>query len=208
MRSMSRFVLGLAALVAAMAGFRAEPEAANAATGGGGAVLVGDGEVFVGEPANQFRPGLVYVYRKSGTGWAEVAKLSKPDAAVGDRFGSSLTLDGTRLFVGAGGQAVHIFDRQGTTWTHVGKVEPTAVTGAENVQFGAIGASGDWLFVGQTVVLGGRGGRGAGANAAPPPFGRVYAFKRNASGGYDYSATLASPEIEASGDGFGSAIGI
>ena len=34
--------------------------------GFGGAVLVGDGEVFAGEAANQFRPGMVYVYRKGG----------------------------------------------------------------------------------------------------------------------------------------------
>ena len=32
----------------------------------GGAVLVGDGEVFAGESNNQFRSGLVYVYRKTG----------------------------------------------------------------------------------------------------------------------------------------------
>ena len=204
MRSMSRFVLGVVTLVAAMAGFRAAPEAAAPATGFGGAVLVGEGEVFVGESANQFRPGMVYVYRKAGTGWAEAAKLSKPDAAVGDRFGSSLTLDGTRLFVGAGGLAVHVFEKRGTNWTHTGKIEPSAVTGAENVQFGAIGAAGDWLLAAQPVqLLAGRG-----ANATPPPAGRVYAFKRNAAGTYDFQSIITSPEKETAGDGFGSAIAV
>src|SRR5262245_66607362 len=73
----------------------------------GGAVLVGDGESFAGESANQFRPGLVYVYRKSGASWIEVAQIAAPKSAVGDGFGASLALDGSTLFVGAGASAVH-----------------------------------------------------------------------------------------------------
>ena len=83
----------------------------------GGAVLVGDGEVFVGEAHNQFRPGTVYVYRKSGSGMGEAATLNGPSAAVGDRFGTSLALDGSRLFVGAGPGTVHVFTKQGANWT-------------------------------------------------------------------------------------------
>src|SRR5687767_7344829 len=83
----------------------------------GGAVLVGDGEVFAGESANQFRPGIVYVYRKSGASWSEAAQITAPKAAVGDGFGSALALDGSTLFVGAGATAVHVFTKQGTTWT-------------------------------------------------------------------------------------------
>ena len=100
MSSTIRFVLGVVGLAAAFAGFRAEPQAA-VATGFGGAVLVGEGEVFVGEATNLFRPGQVYVYRKGSSGWAEAAKLSKPDPVVGDLFGSSLTLDGSR-YLGEG----------------------------------------------------------------------------------------------------------
>ena len=70
--------------------------------GFGGAVLVGDDEVFVGEAANQFRPGTVYVYRRSGSGWREAGTLTAPTAVVGDQFGTSLALDGNRLFVGSG----------------------------------------------------------------------------------------------------------
>ena len=80
--------------------------------GFGGAVLVGEGEVFVGEAANQFRPGTVYVYRRGGTGWQEVATLTGPQAAVGDQFGSALALDGTRLFVASGATGVHMFTKQ------------------------------------------------------------------------------------------------
>ena len=53
-----------------------------AASGFGGTVLVGDGEVFVGEAANQFRPGMVYVYQKAGAGWQQAATLLKPGGAL------------------------------------------------------------------------------------------------------------------------------
>ena len=206
MRSMGRFVLGIATLTCALAGFRAAPEAREM-MGFGVAVLVGDGEVFVGEPSNQFRPGMVYVYRKSGGSWQQAATLTKPGGAVGDRFGSPLTLDGSRLFVGAGPTSIHVFEKSATSWTHAGVIESTLVTGVDNVQFGAVGASGDWLLVGQAAVfVGRRGGGPGGANAAPVPPGRVYVFKRNASRGYDYQAALTSPESDTAGDGFGSAI--
>ena len=49
MQSMGRFVLGIATLTCALVGFRAAPEASEM-MGFGVAVLVGDGEVFVGSP--------------------------------------------------------------------------------------------------------------------------------------------------------------
>src|SRR6187549_308946 len=75
----------------------------------GGAVLVGDGEVFAAESNNQFRPGIVYVYRKNGASWTEAMQLMAPKPAVSDGFGSSMALDGSTLFIGAGPSAVHIF---------------------------------------------------------------------------------------------------
>jgi choice-of-anchor B domain-containing protein len=181
------------------------------AMGFGGAVLVGEGEVFVGEATNQFRPGAVYVYQKAAGGWQPATTLLKPGGAVGDRFGSSLALDGTRLFIGAGPTAVHIFNKQGAAWTHAGVVESTAVAGVEGVQFSAIAASGDWLFVSQQVVLAaGRRGGGAGDAAAAPavPSGKVYAFKRGAEGQYTLASTITSPDPNSAGDGFGASLAV
>src|SRR5690349_13584111 len=76
-------------------------------------VLVGEGEVFAAESANQFRPGIVYVYRKNGTNWVEAAQLVGPKSAVGDGFGTELALEGSTLFVGAGGNAIHVLTKQG-----------------------------------------------------------------------------------------------
>jgi choice-of-anchor B domain-containing protein len=205
--------------------------------GFGGAVLVGDGEVFVGEAANQFRPGTVYVYRKSGTAWQQAATLTGPNAAVNDQFGTALALDGSRLFVGAGPGAVHIFTRQGATWSLAGSLaitsvpgaialpapgtppptDPTAVAALQNAErFGnAMAASGEWLFVGKAVTLGGRGriGGGGGGGAAGRggeapalPAGAVYVFKRDASGQYAHHSTLKSADAASAGDGFGSAV--
>ena len=93
-------------------------------------MLVGDGEVFAGEAANQFRPGMVYVYRKSGSAWQEAATLTAPNAAVGDGFGTTLAQDGDRLFVGAGAAAVHVFTKQAGAWTFGSTVAVTDVPAA------------------------------------------------------------------------------
>lgn len=159
----------------------------------GGAVLVGDGEVFAGESQNQFRPGLVYVFRKNGASWVEAATITSPKSAVGDGFGASLALDGSTLFVGAGSSAIHVYTKQGANWTYASTVEATVVPmppapaapapvappagGAPAAaaappappvaQFGTVAASGDWLLVGKAVA-GGRGRGGAGPITAAP----------------------------------------
>ncbi|NQW04612.1 MAG: choice-of-anchor B family protein [Acidobacteria bacterium] len=204
MRALQKCVTCSVVLLMVMFALREDTVAA----GFGGTVLVGDGEVFVGEAANQFRPGAVYVYRKTGETWQQAAALQMPDAAVGDRFGSRLILDGSRLFVGAGASAVHIFEKQGNDWTHVGQVNTTAVA-PEGVAFSALAASGDWLMVGEQPAGGGRRGGGAGrggANAPPQPAGKIYVFKRNASGQFAFTTTLTSPEQDTAGDGFGASI--
>ena len=181
----------------------------------GAAVLVGDREVFAGEPANYARPGTVYIYRKGATlsdSWREVATLTAPDAIVGDAFGSSLALGEGRLFVGAGPQAVHVFEKRDTTWTLAGTVAAKSVPG-ENVRFGkAVAAAGEYLFVGREPVnLSGRG-RGAifpqpgGTPGQPPPpmpAGAVYVFKRDSSGAFAYATTLTFAGSNTAGDNFG-----
>jgi hypothetical protein len=109
--------------------------------GFGGAVLVGDGEVLAGEAANEFRPGMVYVYRKSDNVWREAAVLTRPGSEVGDQFGASLELDGTTLFVGAGNSAVHVFRKEGNNWQHSSVVNAADARG-DSARFGrALAAS-------------------------------------------------------------------
>jgi choice-of-anchor B domain-containing protein len=242
MRVSHRWLLFGAAFCLAFFGPRlsSSPSAAAASpvvelTGFGGAVLVGDGEVFAGEAANQHRSGLVYVYRKNPAGsWTEVATLTGPTPAVGDGFGASLAMDESRLFVGAGATSVHVFTKQGAVWRLESTIEATSVpvlqaapaalaAGTETpaaipaaVRFGsAVAATGEWLLIGKEVAGGrGRGGfvpaaGGGRAGAAAPalPSGAVYAFKRDAGGRYAYHSAITGGDPSATaGDNFGAAI--
>jgi choice-of-anchor B domain-containing protein len=89
--------LPLAALLAAAA---VTPLAGQGSFGS--AVQAGDGEVFIGEPLNQYTSGLVYVYRPDGSGkWTIAARLAAADAQNNDHFGRSLALEGSMLLIGA-----------------------------------------------------------------------------------------------------------
>jgi choice-of-anchor B domain-containing protein len=177
----------------------------------GTGIVIGDGEVMVSEPANSFRPGIVYVYRKTGSSWREAAQLTPPDAERADRFGTALALAGSTLFV-TQGSTVHVFLKSANgAWQSAGTVPaPEPVAGEA---FGAaVAASGDWLLVGATRVPGsGRGGgagggRGGQADQAQSP-GAVYAFRRGADGQWTQQAKLVASDA-APGDAFGQSIAI
>ncbi|HYN05931.1 MAG TPA: choice-of-anchor B family protein [Vicinamibacterales bacterium] len=182
----------------------------------GSAVLVGDREVFAGEPANYARPGTVYIYRKGASledAWREVGTLTAPDATVGDAFGSSLAPGEGRLFVGAGPAVVHVYEKRDTTWTFSGTISAKSVPG-DTVRFGkAVASSGEYLFVGREPVNLGSRGRGAffappATGQAPPPMpaGAVYVFRRNATGTYAHAATLTATGTDTAGDNFGHSV--
>ena len=79
---------------------QAVPSAVHA-QGYGTAVAVGGGDIFVAEPLNEEREGIVYVYRPSGGMWREVAQLRASDAAVGDHFGRAIGAAGNTMIAGA-----------------------------------------------------------------------------------------------------------
>ena len=68
----------------------------------GGAVLVADGRVYVGEAAHERDPGTVRVYADDGE-WTVVATLRAPEPQVRDGFGTALARAGDLLLVGADG---------------------------------------------------------------------------------------------------------
>ena len=43
--------------------------------------------------------GSAYIYRWSGNGWTEEAKVNASDSAVGDQFGYSVALDGNTALI-------------------------------------------------------------------------------------------------------------
>ena len=135
-----------------------------AEAGFGAAVAIGNGEVFVAEAANRFRPGIVYLYRKANDGsWTEQAQLTGSESALRDQFGRAIAVDGSTLMIssqsrdsGAAGM-VHIFTRgSGGDWTETGWIK--APGGTPEEQFGAsLALAGDDLMVGAPMHADGKG---------------------------------------------------
>ena len=122
----------------------------EAQLGFGRAVATVEDEIFIGEPANQVGPGIVYVYRPGSGGWVESQRLTRSDSSAGDGFGASLAVAGEQLLVGAteaGAGAAYVFERRGRSWVEVGRVVPDAGTAGD--QFGgSIAAGGGTIAVG------------------------------------------------------------
>ena len=137
---------------------------AAAQAGFGGAVEIVGGDVLVGEPNNQMRSGLVYVYRRGQNGWAERATVAASDKFNGDGFGASIGVDGANtMIVGAlrqndGKGAAYVFTRSGqnAAWTQTAKL--AADSNAAGDAFGtAVAIAGEVAFVsapGQTEQAG------------------------------------------------------
>jgi len=95
-----------------------------------------------------------------------VQKLHASDAAAGDAFGISVSIDGDTALIGAYGEdsgkgAAYVYTAIGTTWAQQAKL--TASDGASNDQFGCavslvgdtalIGAYGDDAYTGSAYVF-------------------------------------------------------
>ena len=124
---------------------------------------------------------------------AQQAKLTASDAASGDLFGSSISIDGDTAVVGATGDddkgiqsgSAYVFVRSGTTWSQQAKLTPG--DGAAGDQFGiSVGISGE------TVVIG--------------ALEKAYAFVRDGTTWSEQQKLTASDA--ASGDHFGVSVGI
>ncbi len=167
--------------------------------GFGAAVAVGNAEVFVGEPNNRFRSGVVYAYRRgSGGAWQEASRLVAPDSATGDRFGRALAVDGTTLLIGStpdlgkGAGVVHAYHRMAHgPWHHVQVMQPA--NGAAGDAFGAAIA-----IDGAMAVVGAAG--------AHDGMGTAYVMQRTADEWREVARLI--PADTATVRGFGSAVAI
>ena len=82
------------------------------------------------EDAGGAESGAAYIFYRSGSSWTEQQKLTAGDAAGGDNFGRSVSIDGEYAIVGAPGKNsdqgfAYIFKRSGTTWTQQTKIGAT-----------------------------------------------------------------------------------
>jgi FG-GAP repeat/Cadherin-like domain/Putative Ig domain len=108
---------------------------------------------------NQLNQGAVFVFVRSGTTWTQQAELTAADGAAGDSFGSSVSVSGDLIAVGAPdktpfGGAGYVFAGSGGTWTQQAELMPADVLNNED-NFGmSVSISGDTAVFGapnQTV---------------------------------------------------------
>ena len=142
--------------------------------------------------------GAVYVFVRTGTTWTQQAYLKASNTEAGDEFGSSVSLSGDTLAVGAPGEAsaatgvngnqadnlasssgaVYVFVRTGTTWTQQAYLKASN-TGADDGFGSSVSLSGDTLAVaapGEASAA--TGVNGNQADNAAFQAGAVYVFTR------------------------------
>jgi FG-GAP repeat/LytTr DNA-binding domain len=106
----------------------------------------------VGANTNQ---GTAYVFIRSGVSWTEEDKKTIPSGAASDAFGTSVSISGIYLIVGApyddvsgttGAGSAHIFQRIGTAWSHI---QVLTFINSEDYHFGySVSISGNYMVVG------------------------------------------------------------
>jgi hypothetical protein len=83
--------------------------------------------------------GAVYLFRRTGTSWAQEAKLTASDAAAGDQFGCAVAVSGDLVAIGAYLQdsgaadagAVYIFRKSGAVWTQEAKLQASDLAASD-----------------------------------------------------------------------------
>jgi choice-of-anchor B domain-containing protein len=188
-------VTGALAAPGAAQTWRGSPVQPPGMAGFGGAVAVGNGEVFVGEAGNVMRPGLVYVYRRSGTRWSEALQIKASTATYGDGFGSDIAVSGNTLAVAAAKQnAIYLFTKSAAgAWTQSARLTDV---GGMLPETGPLANAPLTVAVNGDVLLVGSPGANEGA-------GVVNVYRRSA-GTWQKSGAIAA--AAAAGDLFGTAI--
>lgn len=134
-----------------------------------------DGDlVAIGAPgadiAGRFNSGAVYIFRRDGTSWVPEGRLTSSDLASGDFFGTSVSLDGNTVVVGADGDddngsgsgSVYVLTRSGTSWRHEARL--IASDGDIGERFGSsVAIDGDTVIVGAHEERNSQNGSASGA---------------------------------------------
>lgn len=178
----------------------------NSAAGSrfGSAVSISDGALVIGAPTADDvaipASGAAYLFARSGMSWSLQAQLTAPGLATSDAFGSSVSISGESVVIGAPGSssqrgAAYVFARSGLSWPFEGKL--LAPDGADQDQFGSsVGIAGNSVIVGShfdTVGLQGQQGS-------------AYVFARSGTTWSQQTHLFAPGGLE--NDEFGSAVAL
>jgi uncharacterized repeat protein (TIGR01451 family) len=159
----------------------------------GVSLSLGDDTMVVGAIGNAsgFRSGEAYVFTRSGGVWTEQQKLVADDADEEDNFGSSVSISGDTLVVGANGDAdagqesgsAYVFARGGGTWVQQQKL--TAGDADAGAGFGTAVS-----IDSGTLIVGAPGDDEVSMNA-----GAGYSFGSSAGTWHESSEKLLSPTV-------------
>jgi hypothetical protein len=176
--------------------------------------------------------GAAYVFKRTGSTWANEAYLKAPNAETGDFFGYSVSISGDTIVVGAYNEdsnqttitngtlsssnnlasasgAAYVFRRSGTTWTNEAYLKAPNAGGGD--QFGtSVFIDNDTIVVGspqessnQTTIT---NGTTASSNNSLGNCGAAYVFRRNGST-WSSEAYIKAPNAE-TGEFFGNSVSI
>ncbi|HEU4727321.1 MAG TPA: FG-GAP repeat protein [Kofleriaceae bacterium] len=173
-----------------------------------------------------YNAGAVYVFMRTGTTWTQQAYLKASNTGMGDEFGSSVSLSGDTLTIGApfeasaaaginGNQtdnsayaagAVYVFVRRDTTWVQQAYLK--ASNAEANGQFGSsVSLSGDTLAVGAPLEASAATGiNGNQTDESASNAGAIYVFVRMDTT-WTQPAYLKASNTEA-GDVFGGSVSL
>ena len=112
--------------------------------------------------------GAAYVFQRTGSSWTEQAKLVAGDAASGDQFGWSVSIDGDSVVAGAPFDthtalfegSAYVFTRSGVSWSEQAKLTASQAAPADNFG-GSTSISGDTVLIGASGLDGAAGNTGA-----------------------------------------------
>lgn len=168
----------------------------------GSSVAIEGSTIVVGAPGDDTDDGVnagsAVVYVRSDTQWAVQTILEPLDAADGDGFGGTVSLNGDILVIGANGDdtvaganagSAYVYRHTGEVWEEEAKLNP--LDPATNDEFGISVA-----VHGETIVVGAPRDDVPGSDS-----GSIYVFARNA-GSWGQAAKLKANDA-ASGDQFG-----
>ena len=94
----------------------------------GNSVALSGDLVVLGSPAKNSERGAAFVFARSGTAWSEQSQLTASDGVDGDRFGESVTIQGTTIAVGSPNEgllesgAIYVFEQTESNWNEIAKL--------------------------------------------------------------------------------------
>lgn len=120
--------------------------------------------------------GAVHVFVREAGNWVHEATLTADDGVGGDRFGSTVAIEGSTLVVGAyngypqRGGALYVFERAAIGWKQTQKLRPQVVPALGLFAQESLVLRGDLLVVGAPIEA-----------SAGPVTGAVHVFRRGPS---------------------------